>query len=536
MSSIVLLIWQIVAIIIAARALGLLFRLINQPQVIGEITAGILLGPSLLGWTAPKISAVLFPPSSLGYLGTISQLGIVIYMFMVGVDFNPKELKTSGHTALLTSHASIIAPFVLGALLGLMLYPRLSDDSVPFLAFVLFMGAAMSVTSVTVLARILTDRAMLRSRLGTLSYSCAIVDDITGWCILAYIVALVRIEAGSKPVWVSLAGMVVFVLLMIYVAKPLVRRFYTEYERHGQLSEYMIASLILFVLISALITDWLGLHLVFGAFLCGIIMPKERNFVLHVIEKFESVTVVLLLPLYFAFTGLRMNLHSLPGNEMWLWCAAIMLAAIAGKLGGSMTAARAAGVPWKDAAAIGTLMNTRGLTELVFLNIGLDIGVISPVLFSMMVLMALVTSFMTSPFLRWIFPLRRLKLEMAPGPETTEAVFKFMEKQGAAWGMRDEVATKACSAIDEVMSAMRELPLQSPTARMAAEFDQFKLEFEIDYEGPPLPLPETAPSAEMIAGPLGELALAGFLIRQHADAVKVTSHEGHSHIHLHFEH
>ncbi|MGB7591579.1 MAG: cation:proton antiporter, partial [Terriglobia bacterium] len=268
----------------------------------------------------------------------------------------------------------------------------------------------------------------------------------------------------------------------------------------------------------------------------GAIMPKERNFVLHVIEKFESVTVVLLLPLFFAFTGLRMNLHSLPGSDMWLWCAAIMLVAIAGKLGGSMIAARAAGVPWKDAAAIGTLMNTRGLTELVFLNIGLDIGVISPVLFSMMVLMALVTSFMTSPFLRWIFPLRRLKLEMAPGPETTEAVFKFMEKQGAAWGMRDEVATKACSAIDEVMSAIRELPLQSPTARMAAEFDQFKLEFEIDYEGPPLPLPETAPSAQMISEPLGELALAGFLIRQHADEAKVTSHDGHSHVHLHFEH
>jgi len=174
--------------------------------------------------------------------------------------------------------------------------------------------------------------------------------------------------------------------------------------------------------------------------------------------------------------------------------------------------------------------------ELIILNIGLDIGVISPVLFSMMVLMTLVTTFMTSPFLRWIFPIRRLKLEMAPGPETTEAVFKFMKKQGAAWGMRDEVTTKACSAIDEVMSAVRELPLQSPTARMAAEFDQFKLMFEVDYEGPPLPLPETAPSAQMIAEPLGELALAGFLIRQHADEAKVTSHDGHSHVHLHFEH
>lgn len=536
MSPTVTLILQIAVIIVAARAVGLLFRLINQPQVIGEIVAGILLGPSLLGWTAPKISAVLFPPSSLGYLNTFSQVGIVFFMFLAGVALNPKELKTSGHAALLTSHVSIIAPFVLGALLALMLYPRLSDDSVSFLAFVLFMGSAMSVTAFAIVARILTDRAMLGSRFGTMAVACGAVDDITGWCILACIVDLVRTEAGSKPLWMTLAGPIVFVLLMIYAARPLVRRFYTAYERQGRLSEYMVASLILFVLISALVTDWLGLHLLIGAFLCGAIMPKERDFVLYVFEKFESVTVVLLLPLFFAFTGLRMNLHGLPGIDMWLWCAAIILVAIAGKLGGSMIAARAAGVPWKDAAAIGTLMNTRGLTELVFLNIGLDIGVISPVLFSMMVLMALVTSFMTSPFLRWIFPLRRLKLEMAPGPETTEAVFKFMEKQGAAWGMRDEVAVKASSAIDEVMSAIRELPLQSPTARMAAEFDQFKLEFEVDYDGPPLPLPEIAPTAQMIAEPLGELALAGFLIRQHADEANVTSHDGHSHIHLHFEH
>ncbi|MGB7591578.1 MAG: cation:proton antiporter [Terriglobia bacterium] len=536
MSPTVTLILQIDVIIIAARAVGLLFRLINQPQVIGEIAAGILLGPSLLGWTAPKISAVLFPPSSLGYLDTFSQVGIVIYMFLVGVALNFKELKNSGHAALLTSHASIIAPFVLGALLALMLYPRLSDDSVSFLAFALFMGAAMSVTAFAILARILTDRAILGSRVGTMAIACGAVDDITGWCILAYIVVLMRTQAGSKPVWITIAGTIVFVLLMIYAAKPLVRRFYTVYERQGKLSEYMIASLILFVLISALITDWLGLHLLIGAFLCGAIMPKECNFVLYVFEKFESVTVVLLLPLFFAFTGLRMNVRSLGGRDMWFFCASIILVAIAGKLGGSMIAARAAGVPWREAAGIGILMNTRGLMELIILNIGLDIGVISPVLFSMMVLMTLVTTFMTSPLLYWIYPLRRLKLEMAPGPETTEAIFKFMEKQGADWGMRYEVATKACSAIDEVMIAIRQLPLQSPTARMAAEFDEFKLEFEIDYEGPPLPLPETAPSAEMIADPLGEIALAGFLIRQHADEVKVTSHEGHSHVHLHFEH
>jgi len=536
MSPVVTLIWQIGVILVAARALGLLFRYINQPQVIGEITAGILLGPSLLGWTLPKVSAVLFPSSSLGYLNTISQLAIVIYMFLVGIAVNPKELKNVGHAALLTSHASITAPFVLGALLALKLYPLLSDDSVPFLAFTLFMGSAMSVTSMTVLARILTDRHMLGSRLGTLSYSCAAVDDITGWCILAYIVALVRTEAAAKPVWVTLAGTLVFVLLMIYVAKPLARGFYTAFERERKLNEYLIALLLLLVFGSALITDWLGIHLLFGAFLCGAILPKERSFVLYVLEKFESVTVVLLLPLYFAFTGLRMNLHGLPGAAMWFWCGCIILVAIGGKLGGSMTAAHAAGMVWKDAGGIGILMNTRGLTELVFLNIGLDIGVISPLLFSMMVFMTLVTTFMTSPMLRWLFPVRRLKLEMAPGPASTEAVFTFMEKQGAAWGMRDDVAKKGSYAIDEVMNAIQQLPLTSPAARIATEFDEFKLQLDIDYDGPPLPLPETAPSEAMLADPLGELNLAGFLIRQHADEAEVTSYEGRSHVHLLFQH
>jgi Kef-type K+ transport system membrane component KefB len=536
MSPAATLILQIAVILVAARAVGLLFRFINQPQVIGEITAGIMLGPSLLGWTLPKVSALLFPPSSLGYLNTLSQVGIIIYMFLVGVSFNPKEVKNCGHAALLTSHASIIAPFVLGALLALLLYPRLSDDGVSFLAFALFMGAAMSITAMPILARILADRHALGSRMGTVAISCAAVDDITGWSILAYIVVLVRTEAASKPAWVTLAGSIVFLLLMVYVARPLARGFYTAFERERKLNEYMIALLLLLVFVSALITDWLGIHLLFGGFLCGAIMPKEENFVLYVFEKFESVTVVLLLPLFFAFTGLRINLRSLPGGAMWFWCGCIILVAIAGKLVGSMIAARAAGMAWKDAAGVGVLMNTRGLLELVILNLGLDLGVMSPVLFSMMVVMTLVTTFMTSPLLRWIFPVRRLKLEMAPGPATTEAIFTFMEKQAAAWGMRDDVAKKGSYAIDEVMSAIQQLPLTSPAARIATEFDEFKLQFDIDYDGPPMPLPETAPSAAMIADPLGELNLAGFLIRQHADAAKVTSYDGHSHVQLVFEH
>jgi len=416
------LILQIAVIVVAARIFGLIFRLVNQPQVIGEMVAGILLGPSLLGWAAPKTSAFLFPQSSLTYLNTLSQVGILIYMFMVGVALDHKELKSHGHAAILTSHVSIIVPFFLGALLALVLYPRLSDDAVSFTGFALFMGAAMSITAFPVLARILTDRAMLGTRLGTLAIACAAVDDITGWCILAYIVVVVRAHSESTPMWITVCGTVSFALVMIYGVKRLLRRFYSNFVRHGNLSEGPTAALLLFVLLSALITERLGIHLLFGAFLAGAIMPKERAFVRHILDKFESVTVVLLLPLFFAYTGLRMNLHSLQGLGMWLCCGAIVLVAVSGKLGGSAIAARASGVTWKDAVGIGILMNTRGLMELVILNIGLDIGVISPVVFAMMVLMALVTTFMTTPLLEWVYPLQRLRSEVIEwdGAQTAE--------------------------------------------------------------------------------------------------------------------
>jgi Kef-type K+ transport system membrane component KefB len=418
MSPVVTLILEIAVIIIAARAFGLLFRLINQPQVIGEMVAGILLGPSLLGWAAPKISEVLFPPSSLMYLNVFSTVGILIYIFLVGMALNYDEVKSHGHAAILTSHVSIIAPFLLGVLLALFLYTRLSDDSVTFTGFALFMGAAMSITAFPVLARILTDRCMLGTRLGSLAIACAAVDDITGWCILAYIVVVIRAQAGSVPVWITVVGTIVFALLMVYAIKPLVRGFYTVYERRGQLSEGAIALLLLFILVSALVTEQLGIHLLFGAFLAGVIMPKEHAFVRHILERIESLTVVLLLPLFFAFTGLRMNLHSVKGAGMWLCCSAVILVAIVGKLGGSMIAARAAGLCWRDAAGLGILMNTRGLMELVILNIGLDIGVISQAVFSMMVLMALVTTFMTSPLLEWVCPLRLIAANVSESKET----------------------------------------------------------------------------------------------------------------------
>jgi Kef-type K+ transport system membrane component KefB len=412
---VVTIIIQIAVIIIAVRAFGFLFKFIKQPQVVGEMVAGILLGPSLLGWVAPHFSAILFPVASLDYLNTISQIGIVIYMFLVGLALNPESLKGNRHAAVLTSHVSIVVPFLLGTILAFFLYPKLSDDGVALTSFALFIGAALSITAFPVLARILADRNMLGSRVGTLAIACAAVDDVTGWCFLAYV--LIRTQGGSKVPWLMIAGAVAFVLTMFYVVKPLLRRFQTAYARTGRLSENAIALLILLVLLSALITERLGIHLVFGAFLVGAIMPKESGFSLHIQDRFESLTVVLLLPLYFAFSGLRMNLHSIRGAQMWLYCGVIILVAIVGKLVGSTIATRATGVSWRDSTAVGILMNARGLLGLVILNIGLDAGVISPVLFSMMVLMALVTTFMATPLLEWVYPQSRIDREMSESLE-----------------------------------------------------------------------------------------------------------------------
>ncbi len=413
------LVLQIALVLAVCRLVGTLFLKIQQPRVVGEMFAGIMLGPSLLGWIFPHASAFIFPASSLGFLNALSQIGVIIFMFLVGLGINPKELKSYGHAAVLTSHVSITAPFVLASFLAIYLYPRLSDDSVPFTSFALFMGAAMSITAFPVLARILTERNLLQSRLGTVSIACAAVDDVTGWCILAYIVLLIRSANSGHSIWLTVGGLIGFALIMIYGLQRLLRRFETKFQQKGQLSDNALAFMILLALASALCTEWLGIHLLFGSFLMGAIMPKEQTFVRYVLDRFEPIVITLLLPLFFAFTGLRTNIGLVKGPEMWMYCGLIILVATVGKLGGSMLASWWTGMPAREAAGLGTLMNTRGLMELVILNIGLDIKVISPALFSMMVLMALTTTFMTTPLLQAICPDRILRTQTEPDFRTT---------------------------------------------------------------------------------------------------------------------
>jgi Kef-type K+ transport system membrane component KefB len=405
-----LLVLQVAVVLLVSRLVGMLFKKIKQPQVVGEMVAGILLGPSLLGWAAPWISRAVFPAASLGYLNALSQIGLVFFMFLVGIALNPRELREHGHAAVLTSHASIVMPFCLGSGLALLLYPRLATPGVSFMSYALFMGSAMSITAFPVLARILTERNLLRSRMGTLSISCAAVDDITGWCILAYIVVLVRSENSATPLWVTLGGALAFVAVMLAVVRRVVRRFETSFRRHGRLTDNAVSLMLVLGLTAALTTEWLGVHSLFGAFFMGAIMPKSPDFVKAVLDKLESLTVVALLPLFFAFSGLRTSIGTVHG-QLWIYAVLVIATAIAGKFGGSMLAARMARVSWRDATALGILMNTRGLMELIALNIGLDIGVISTTVFTIMVLMALVTTFMTSPLLEWVYPARLMLVE-----------------------------------------------------------------------------------------------------------------------------
>ena len=404
--SLATLLLQIGVILIAARVVGWIFRQLRQPQVVGEIAAGIMLGPSLLGWVAPGLSATVFPVASLSFLNALSQIGLVVFMFLIGLELDPKVMQGRGHTAVVTSHVSIVAPFLLGSALALYLYPRLSSAGVPFSSFALFMGVSMSITAFPVLARILAEHRMLNTPVGALTVACAAVDDVTAWCILAGVVLIIRAAAATMPFWVTLVGTAAYACAMIFGARPWLRRLATIYHRGGEVTQDLLGGILLLALASALITEWLGIHALFGAFLLGVVMPKERAFVEALKGKLEHLTVVLLLPLFFAFTGLRTNVGTLHSSEMWGYLGLVLLVAILGKLGGSMVASRLTGLSWREAGTVGVLMNTRGLVELVALNIGLDIGVISPTLFTIMVLMALITTFMTTPALHWIYPAR----------------------------------------------------------------------------------------------------------------------------------
>lgn len=386
------------AVIAAGRLLGLLFARFRQPRVLGEIVAGILLGPSLLGWLAPDVQAFLLPESTAPLLRVVADLGVILYMFLVGLELNTGHLRERAHVAIAISQAGIIVPFLSGALLALALYERYGVHEAGFTVFALFMGTSLSITAFPVLARLLADHGLSRSKLGVLALGSAAIGDVTAWCLLAVVVGVTKANVNSAVTTIVLS--LCYVAFMLVAVRPIMAQLVSRYDEESRGSERVVAFVYVCLLVSALVTERIGIHALFGAFLMGAVIPHDSRIAREFIQKLEDIVAVLLLPAFFAFTGMRTEIGLVSGWANVAWCVAIIAVATFGKFAGTAVAGRLAGLSGCDAAAIGTLMNTRGLMELIVLSVGLDLGVISPTLYAMLVIMALFTTMTTAPILR----------------------------------------------------------------------------------------------------------------------------------------
>jgi Kef-type K+ transport system membrane component KefB len=388
------------SVILVGRLFAGLLKYLGQPPVIGEVLAGIFLGPSVLGWAGNAWCGVsespLLPAAIQPHLAIIAELGIVLYMFLVGVEFNADAFRKLARTATAITAASLVVPLAMGIGLGLALSVRFAPAGVTPTSFALFLGVALAVTAFPVLARILTDRGIAKTELGVLALSCAAVGDVAAWWLLALVAGVVKSQVSGVAVVMALS--VVYIALMLLLVRPVAARLIARYcgDRMGPTA---IAMIFTALLVSAMATDWIGIHSVFGAFLFGVVIPHDSKVAQSLHAGLEQVVLVLLLPAFFAYTGMRTQIGLVSGWEQWLICGLIILIASLAKFGGAVGAARLLGLDGRTSASLGVLLNTRGLMELVVLNVGLDLGVITPTLFAMMVLMALVTTLATTPLL-----------------------------------------------------------------------------------------------------------------------------------------
>lgn len=393
-----LLLAQIVTIILVAKLFGWICIKLKQPSVIGEMIAGIVLGPSLFGLYFPELSAFIFPKESLPNLQFLSQIGLILFMYIVGMELDLSVLRKKAHDAVVISHASIIIPFALGVGLSYFIYKEFAPDGIQFSSFALFIAIAMSITAFPVLARIVQERNLHKTKIGTVVITCAAADDITAWCILAAVIAIVKAGSFSGSIFVILMA-ILYVFIMIRAVRPFLHRIAESQKGKGFINKGLVAIFFLILIISSYATEVIGIHALFGAFMAGAIMPENVKFRNLFIEKVEDVALVLLLPLFFVFTGLRTQIGLLNDVHLWKIGGLIILTAVTGKFVGSALTAKFLNISWKDSLTIGALMNTRGLTELIVLNIGYDLGVLGPELFALLVIMALFTTFMTGPCL-----------------------------------------------------------------------------------------------------------------------------------------
>jgi Kef-type K+ transport system membrane component KefB len=404
-SPIVVLLGQVIVIVFASMLCGLVFKRLGQPRVVGEIIAGILLGPSVLGRLFPAAERFIFPSSSLPTLHSLSQIGLILFMFIVGMEADHRIFKKKMYSALFISQASIAVPFGIGIILSYFLYRSFAPDNVPFFAFFLFIGIAMSITAFPVLAGIIRDKGLSGTYLGNMAITCAASDDITAWCLLAVVLSVVAGGSLGSAGWI-LGAIGLYAAIMLLIVRPMLNR--TFARRPGtDMNGLTLTLIFLLLLISALCSEWIGIHVLFGAFFAGICMPDKPEIKTYLRDRIGGFSMLVLLPLFFAYTGLRTQVGLLDSPRLWLTCVVIILAAVAGKFGGSAMAARLTGESLKTSLALGVLMNTRGMVELVVLNIGYDIGILTPRLFTMFVLMALVTTFMTSPLFNLVCRMRQ---------------------------------------------------------------------------------------------------------------------------------
>ena len=444
----------VAVIIVAARLLGSAFRLINQPRVIGEIVAGILLGPSLLGLFFPEVTSFLFPSEVIHVLQILASFGLIFFMFLIGAELDHKMIRGSGHTALLVSHYSIVIPFTLGLAAALLIFPVVGSGS--FTGFALFMGAAMAITAFPVLARILTDTGLHRTRIGALAITCAAVDDVTAWCILAVVVAIVKSSGPVDAIQTVLLALG-FVGIMIFVVRPLIARVASVKPDRGRIGATVMSGLLVALFLSAWATEAIGIHAIFGAFMFGAVLPRSHSIAAQITERLEDVTVLFLLPVFFAVVGLSTQIGLVSGSDLWLLTGLIVAIAVVGKIGGSVIAGLAAGETFRSSTVIGILMNARGITEIVILTIGRSLGVISPALFTMMVLMALITTFMTTPLLTLLYPRDKIDSDLT-GDATREMMALATRERRVMVGVTDPVTAQPLLELARRLRSLDESP------------------------------------------------------------------------------
>jgi Kef-type K+ transport system membrane component KefB len=443
----------VAVVMLAARLAGAGIAKLGQPRVMGEVLAGIALGPTLFGAIAPDLQATLFPVDVVPVLGVAANLGLIFYMFLIGLELDFGQLRGRVAQTVAISNTGVMIPMVAGLAVALPTYALVGPDN-GFAGFALFMGVAMSITAFPVLARILAERRMLKSHVGATAIASAAVDDVSAWFLIALATAVAAAGSGSAVVRTVLLAFA-FVAVMALAVRPLLARVSVAFDEAGRVPGAWITAIFAGILLAAFTTEEIGIALIFGAFVMGAVMPRHAGLTEDVTRRLEDFVVLLLLPLFFAYTGLRTNVGLLDRPALVALTLVLIVVAIACKFGGTLIAARVTGLGWRESAILGTLMNTRGLTELIVLNLALEKGVISEALFAALVLMALVTTFMTGPILRRLDPLNRFG-------EPVERELEEARRESAAPERSIVLAPQTGAALAQLVSLVEPLARSEP--------------------------------------------------------------------------